>query len=363
MIKVLHTEWSINPGGGQEIRTINEMIAVRDRGIELYLACREGAGIQKMAEKNNFKVFTLPFKGQFDIKTILGLRKIIKEYNIDIVNTHSGKDTWCGGLAAKLAGAKFIRTRHLGLKIGTSRLNFINELADFIFTTGETVRSNMINENRIKPEKIQSIPTGQDPEVFDPSKYDRDECRNKFNIEKDEIAIGYIAVLRGAKRHDNFLKTAKRLIRNYPDKKFTFIIAGGGGGKERIENLITEMSLSSHVNMLGHVDNVPEVLTALDIVVSTSEYEGVPQSIMQALFMNKLVVTTNAGSTPDLYNGNNFLMSDPDVDKVYENLAKAVENIDKENFLDNSRNFMIEEFSIKVLTDKIVDIYNKLLKK
>jgi len=161
VIKVLHTEWS-DGWGGQEIRIINEMIAVREQGIEVFLACTDHAQIKQKALDNNIKVFTLPFRGNADFKTLFGIKNIIKSNQIDIVNTHSGKDTWVGGLAAKLAGVKFIRTRHLSNPINPSRTNFINELADYIFTTGETVRADMINNNRIKPEKIQSIPTGID---------------------------------------------------------------------------------------------------------------------------------------------------------------------------------------------------------
>jgi len=158
-VKVLHTEWS-DGWGGQEIRIINEMLAVREQGVEVFLACTDHAQIKQKALDNNIKVFTLPFRGNADFKTLFGIKNIIKSNQIDIVNTHSGKDTWVGGLAAKLAGVKFIRTRHLSNPINPSRTNFINELADYIFTTGETVRADMINNNRIKPEKIQSIPTG-----------------------------------------------------------------------------------------------------------------------------------------------------------------------------------------------------------
>ncbi len=127
-IRVLHTEWS-DGWGGQEIRILNEMLAVRERGVEIYLACRENARIQEKALEQGIPVFTLPFRGNADLKTLFGLMRIIRRKKIDIVNTHSGKDTWVGGLAAKLTGRKFIRTRHLSNPINPSRLNFINEIA------------------------------------------------------------------------------------------------------------------------------------------------------------------------------------------------------------------------------------------
>ena len=164
-INILHTEWS-DGWGGQEIRIINEMVAIRSQGMKVFLACRDHSIIKHKAKEKNIEVFTLGFKGNADIKTLISLIKIINTNNISIVNTHSGKDTWVGGLAAKFAGVKFIRTRHLSNKINPSRLNFINELADYIFTTGEKIRDDMIKYNRIKESKILSIPSGIDDSIF-----------------------------------------------------------------------------------------------------------------------------------------------------------------------------------------------------
>ena len=358
IIRVLHTEWS-NGWGGQEIRIINEMIAVSEEGVDVFLACRDDSVIKGKALENNIKVFTLPFRGNVDFKTLLSLNKIIKDYSIDIVNTHSGKDTWVGGLAAKLAGIKFIRTRHLSNRISPARTNFINELADYIFTTGESVREDMIKYNRIKPELIQSIPTGIDVDVFDPVLYDREVCRQQFNLQEDEVAIGIIAVLRQFKRHDLFLEMARLLVDSYPDKKLVFLLAGDGPQKDNIVSLIDQLELTSKVRMLGHVGQVPELLTALDaFVLSSDSKEGVPQSVMQALLMNKSVVATNSGSTRDLLNGDNFQLIE--AGSVLA-LVDAISFYLDGNNLNHDRSFIVNHYSKAVMSKKIVHLYHLLL--
>ena len=358
VIKVLHTEWS-DGWGGQEIRIINEMIAVREQGIEVFLACRDHAIIKQKALENNIKVFILPFRGNADFKTLFSLRAIIKEHSIDIINTHSGKDTWVGGLAAKLAGAKFIRTRHLSNRIRSSRTNFINELADYIFTTGESVRADMIKYNRISPEKIQSIPTGIDDDLFDPDKYNKQVCRSQFNIQDGEIAIGIIAVLRQFKRHDLFLKMAKALIEQYPETKLTFLIAGDGPQKENIIDWIDELDLATNVTLLGHVNQVPELLSALDIfVLSSDSKEGVPQSVMQALLMNKAVVSTDSGSTLDLLYQDNFQLVE--TNSVNSLINGVIYHLEREK-IKNTREFIVSNFSKGVMTKKILNIYQELV--
>jgi glycosyltransferase involved in cell wall biosynthesis len=358
IIRVLHTEWS-EGWGGQEMRIMSEMKIMRSKGVEVFLACKELSVIKEQAIQNNIKVFTLAFKGNGDLKTLLKLKKIIQKYSIDIVNTHSGKDTWVGGFSAKISGVKFIRTRHLSNRIKHSRLNFINELADYIFTTGEKVRTDMIKYNRIQANKIISIPSGIDESIFNPKNYDKEKCRKKYKIIDNEIAIGVLAVLRQFKRHDLFIEAAKSLITEHPDKKLVFFIAGDGPQKENIKNIINELKLISSVRMVGHVNNTPEFLSALDILVMCSDSkEGVPQSVMQGLFMNKLVVASNAGSTEDLSHNNNFkLVQNGDLNALVDGISSYIIKGDEVS----TRKHMINYFSSTVMAEKIMTVYEKIL--
>ena len=357
-IRILHTEWS-DGWGGQEIRIINEIKALRLEGIEVFLACRNFSKIKEAALQEKIKVFILPFRGNIDIKTVFLLRRIILDNSIDIVNTHSGKDTWVGGFAAKLTGAKFIRTRHLSNKIKSSKLNFINELTDCIFSTGEKVKVDMIKYNRIDKNKIISIPTGIDETIFNPEIYDREDCRKKLKLNQNEIAIGVLAVLRKFKRHDLFLEMAKMLVMKFPEKKLVFFIAGDGPQKEKIKKIIAEYDLTSHVRMEGHIDNVPEFLSAIDILVLSSDSkEGVPQSVMQGLFMNKQVVATDSGSTSDLFYENNFqLIEKGSVTALVDGVSFYLNN----SITVSSRQFMLSNFSLPVMVNKILSSYKAIL--
>ena len=358
-IKVLHTEWS-DGWGGQEIRIIDEMLTIREQGIEVFLACRDHGIIKQKALEQGIPTFTLPFRGNADLKTIYGLIKIIKNNSIDIVNTHSGKDTWVGGFAAKLSAVKFIRTRHLSNPINPRRTNFINELADHIITTGESVKMSMIKFNRIRPERIQSIPTGIDSNIFNPKLYDRAACRQYFNIKVDEIAIGIVAILRQFKRHDLFLEMAKSLVEKYPDKKLVFLLAGDGPKKDDILMLVKKHDLESKVRILGYINKVPDLLKALDVFVLCSDSkEGVPQSVMQALLMNKNIVATDSGSTKDLLNKDNFQLIEA---ASLLSLIEAVSFYLDGNNSNYDRSFIVNNFSKIVMTKKIVQLYSLILK-
>lgn len=360
-IKVLHTEWS-GGWGGQEIRILNEMLALREQGVEVLLASTAHAQLTQQAQKQGIRCFHLPFGGNADLKTLWGLFKIIKEHKIDIVNTHSGKDTWVGGIAAKMAGAKFIRTRHLSNAIGSSRLNFINEMADYIITTGESVRSAMIQNNRINPAKISSVPSGINQILFDPIKYNRSALREKFKIGNDEIAIGIVAVLRRFKRHDLFVEMAREIIKEFPRTKF--FIAGEGPQQEAIREKIHHYDLGHKIIMTGHLDQSAELLAALDIFTLSSDgFEGVPQSVIQALFMKCAVIATDAGSTQDLWHQDNFkLIKAGDLDELIASVRSLVQEPSlRIQYADKARDFAVAHFSEQEMVQKLLSIYNRLL--
>lgn len=356
-IRVLHTEWSLGYGG-QEIRILNEAKALKSQGVFIAIACRKASEIGKKAKAMGIDVHYLPFRGNTDFVTLFGLMRLILKLNIHIVNTHSGKDTWVGGLAAKLTRRKFIRTRHLSNPIKKHRFNFINELADYVFTTGTQVQSAMILDNRIKPACIASVPTGIDDTYFNPADYDKRQCQKQFKLSSDAIWIGTVGVLRSFKRQDNFIRVAKALIEKNPDKPLQFVIAGEGPQRANLEQLIAELQLEQRVHLIGHIETVPAFLAAIDYFLFTSDCnEGVPQSVIQALMMEKAVVATTAGSTSDLQYQAHFKLVEPSL----QTLISAMQALlDGDKPMPN-RAWLIQHFSMGAMTETILKVYRELL--
>lgn len=370
-IRILHTEWS-DGWGGQEMRILAEMkgfmaqnfkIAQDDNAclIECELACKNGAKIANYALNAGFVVHYLPFKSKFDLKSIFSLAKLLKEREIDILNTHSGIDTWCGILASKLACVRSIRTRHLSAPINPSRLNFINELADFVLTTGKGVKDAMIANNRINPNKIASIPTGIDESVFAPNLYDKNECKSAFNLPKNAVIIGSLGVLRSVKNQQMLLNAILEIHKIH--KNIYFILAGDGPKKDDLERFINENQMNAYTKLIGHINEPAKFLCALDIFVLSSKNEGVPQALAQALFMQKACLSTDVGSVKDLYDGSNFILYENSLNALISALDGLLSKPDSiKNLSQNPQNFVCQNFSLEQMCAKLKNIYLKLNK-
>lgn len=297
-LRILHTEWSMG-WGGQEHRILLECRKMEERGHRTLIACQPGSGILERARARGLRTEEVVIRGGFDPRAIAALWRIIRRGRIQVVNTHSGKDSWAAGFAAKLARADLlVRSRHIALPISNNPLNFVYRMTDGIITTGEAVRDMMIHRNGMDPGKILSIPTGVSLARFDPSRADGSRIRAEFGIPAGVPVVSMVAVFRAMKRHDVLLQAAVRLVREHPGIRF--LLVGEGPGRAGIEQAIRSSGLAGACLLTGHREDVPDLLAASDIVVLTSDLEGVPQSLSQAMAMARPVVAAAVGGIPEL---------------------------------------------------------------
>jgi glycosyltransferase involved in cell wall biosynthesis len=296
---ILHTEWSLG-WGGQEQRIILECRMMMELGHKCLIVCQPGSGILAKARENGIPFEEVTIRSSYDPRAVRDIYRLIKKYGITVVNTHSGKDTWVGSFAARLAGVDLlVRTRHLSVPISTSIFNFVHKMADGIITTGESIRRELITRNRIPAEKVLSIATGVSLKRFDPAKADSSAVRKEFGIPAGVPVVTMVAVLRRMKRHDLLLAAARIVLQGHPETRF--LLVGDGPIANVVKDQIAEMGLGDRAIMTGYRQDIQDILALSDVVVLTSDrFEGVPQSLSQAMAMSLPVVASPVGSIPEL---------------------------------------------------------------
>lgn len=357
MLTILHTE-SSNGWGGQEIRILQESLGMIKRGYRLMIAAPEGSHILRRARESGIRVFPWDFQ-KWNPLSFIRFSSLIKKEGVDIVNTHSSSDSWVASIAARLLRSKIkiIRTRHLSTPIGKSPLNKIiyDLLPDVIITTGEEIRRRMIKDNGFNPSKITSIPTGIDIERFSPSSV-------KPAFPSKGFSVGVIGVLRSWKGHKYFIEAVPKIIKSIPEAEF--YIVGDGPQYENIKRLIDTLSLKDKICMLGHREDIPEIIASLNIIIHPSyANEGVPQSLLQALAMEKPVIAADAGAIKEVIinEKTGFLIPPKNIDKIVEKAVILYKNPELSNAFGKEGRRLVERFySFEGMLDKIESLYRGL---
>jgi glycosyltransferase involved in cell wall biosynthesis len=292
---VLHTE-SSKGWGGQENRILQESLGLAERGVRTILLCQPYSELAQRAQKAGLEVKACWMRKSYDLPAIGSILKIIKAEDINIVNTHSGRDSFLAGIAARLSRRKpvVVRTRHLALPI-TSKTTY-SILPHKIVTVSEYVRGYLIREG-IDPEKVVSIPTGVDLRRFAPDRA-KGSLTSELGLTEDAPLIGTVAILRMKKGYHVLLDAIPLILKKIPEAVFVF--AGDGPQRENISNRIAALNLAKNVILLGLRGDVPDILKSLDLFVLPTQEEALGTAFLEAMAMEKPVIGTDVGGVREV---------------------------------------------------------------
>lgn len=282
----------------------------------------------------------------------------------DIIHTHSSVDSWLGGVAGKVAGVPVVRTRHVSLPVKDFFPNHLlySYIPARILTSGGAI-SDIVKQVRcVDPSKVVSIPAGVDLCRFN-SSISGIKIRKELKVERDQPLIGKIGVIRGWKGHDYFLEAIPIILQQIPDARF--VIVGDGPGFEQIKSKAIAAGLEDSVALLGHREDVPEIMAALDVQVLASFMgEGTPQVIPQAFAMKTPMVATKIASIPELLgNGERGVLIEPEnAQSIAEGVLKLIKDPELAyRLVENAWSFCRKELTIDKMMDATLDVYREVV--
>lgn len=360
MWSIVHTEWS-DGYGGQEHRIVLECREMMRRGHEAAIVCRPEAALLDKARDAGIPSVAVPIRSSADPAAVVSMVRIFRKRRATVVNTHSGRDSWVGSIAAKLAAVPLlVRTRHISVPIRRHTFNLVYRWPDGYITTAGMIRDHLI-EKGIPADRVVSIPTGVDPDRF-LAGTDGTRIREEFAVPSGTFLVSMIGVLRSWKRHEVFLESVLLLQgRGVPVHG---LIVGEGPRRGKIEELIARGGAVNRITVTGYREDVPDILAASDVVLLTSDrFEGVPQVILQALAMGRPVIASPVGGVPEvvLHGKTGFLCPPGDASVYASAMARLAEDPDlRERMGKAGRELVLSGHTAAIMCDRTESFYTRL---
>lgn len=360
-MRIMHLEAS--PGwGGQELRTLNEMIGMRSRGHELFLVVAQGGGLAPKARKQGFQVYELNFHKRNWLYCLIHLFRLFKKHQIQIVNTHSSLDSWIGGLASKMARIPVIRTRHLSTAIrkGLNSKILYGKLSNVVVTTCARIVPVIQEQAKVPKEHCVSIPTGIDPSKIQVDPAEVKAFRKSLGVSPEDCLVGMVCFMRSWKGVDDFLEAAYQL-KKVPHLKWV-IIGGGHSGKYMLK--AKELQLDSVLSFTGHLENPFPAIASLDIfsLLSTA-HEGVSQASLQAALFKKPLITTPTGGLCEVCIDQETGIQVPSFspNRVAEAVLELQNDPKRREIMGkNAHDLVFSKFTYEIMLDRMEEIYSKI---
>ena len=233
--------------------------------------------------------------------------RYLRSHPAQILHSHRYKENLLAALLARRCGVPhLVCTRHgapepfrgwRGMKHGA--IGYVDRMvmrwaAERVVSLSEEMRNQLVRQ--IPADRVVTIPTGIDTEEVR-SELTQSEAKRRLGIPQAAKVVGYAGRLVPIKRLDIFLHAAKRMAPTGSDVRF--VIAGAGPEEEHLLALARELHVEDKVLFLGHRARVYDVMRAFDLFLLCSDHEGLPRSVLEAMFLGVPVVARKVGGVPE----------------------------------------------------------------
>ncbi len=365
--RIIHFITTINRGGAEN--HLYQLASMQNReGCQLLIIYLKGDGYWKTKlETQGIQVVNLQMKFYGDLLPAVKLRKTINEFKPDLIHIHTPPAEVYVRLIYDFIVTKcLVTTKHSdGPFIDSLGINFLGrwaaEKTTRFIAISQAVKKSAIAAG-LNPERFDLIPHGI--EVSSYLKVDglaREKIRQELGI-KDCLVFTVVARLAHQKRIDLILESFDYYL-TVSQTKAHLLIVGSGYLEKELKAKAEELPSRSCITFLGFSDKIPELLSASDVFVFASEYEGFGLVLLEAMVSGLPIIATSTGAIPEIiqHGVNGFLV--PFFEKAkFVGFMQQLEDKSLRHRLGSiGRNLAMSEFTLEKMTEKTWETYQKAL--
>lgn len=207
---------------------------------------------------------------------------------------------------------------------------------------------------------IRVIPNGIDTGPFDAARPMRTSNRTRLGIGANDVAFVCVANLIPYKGHLDLLAAFALVIRVHPEARL-FLVGADRGIGAALAGRASELKIASAVMQLGHRDDIPAILDAMDVAVLASHEEGMSNAILEYLAAGLPIVATRVGGTPEILEGlpGCHLVAREDPDSLAGAMMKALAEFEDSATRTVRRQSAARRFSIDAMVEKHLALYTE----
>ncbi len=289
---------------------------------------------------------------------------ILKREQIDILHTHGYDSGFWGRIAALIARVPVIITHEHGKTLWKRKYQiwferFVNRFTDIRIAVSEDIRRLRIENEHTPPQKIVTIPNGVDVGKFNGS-FSGEHIRNELRVNPKDFIIGTVGRLTPAKAYNVLIDAFEIVHKEIQNSILLFV--GDGELKADLERYAVKKDMENHVRFLGARSDIPELLSVFDTFVLSSDREGLPVALLEAMAAGVPVIATAVGGIPEVINDgwNGYLVPPGSADRLADKIMELLRNEEDRRYISKNAYMTIKEnYTIEKTTQRIEKIYKQ----
>jgi glycosyltransferase involved in cell wall biosynthesis len=305
-------------------------------------------------------------KSKFDPATITALLKVIDRKQVDILHLHGYGATTFGRLAGMLRGLPTILHEHANLTDTPWFQKVADRLlapaTDIAIAVSRGTAEFVIKARQMPPERVKVVYLGVPLEEFArPRSIDEIvSARRELGIAPDEFVAGTVTRLHDSKGN-SFLVDAARLVLNERPRT-RFFVFGEGPLRPALEAQARALNLGDRLVFGGFARDVPGVVSAFDLSVFPSLWEGTPLTVFEALAMGKTILATDADGLVDVltHEKDAFIVPKRDSVALAQAMVRLIDAPDERSRLAAGARLAGTQYDIAAFVRKMQQLYDLL---
>lgn len=343
-------------GGGEKwmVLAASELIK---KGHQVHIGCRMNSLLEQRAKESNVPVVRIDIYTDFSLSGYFQLKKLVKTLGVELIIGCQNKDVRVAGFMSRMTNGPIVLSRQ-GVQLlnrsGKYKWSFL-PYCDGIITNTNSIKKEYDSYGWWDDEFVKVIYNGINEGNISDKRYDLSDYIPS-SVEKPLIIVSTGRLAR-QKGFEYLIDAAKSIVERHA--YVYFFIAGTGKLEAALKRQIHELKLERNVHLLGFHKNISELLNTADIFVLPSLYEGMPNSLMEALAHGIPAVST-------CVNGVEELMIDGEHGYIVESesvssLEKAIEQLIVDTELEEKGQRGAEHVKKKFSIEKMVNSLEKHL--
>lgn len=334
-----------------------------------YCLCPEPGELSEELEKIDCKCFFLPLynikpRNIFKFRSMFtGIRKIIKEHNIDIIHPDHSSDAFFSGLAKRGTNCKMIWHIRWNEKHPKDRIH--ERLADGIIGVSDASIQRFSGASEFM-NKYETIYNGVDCKLFCPVD-NIDKLRSELGMPDNKFIILFVGILKEGKGIFEILDALNIIKNNNDEMPFTFFIGTWPGDevKDRFHTKADDFDLRDDIKILPHQSEIYRWMQASDVLLIPSHEgnEGMPRVLYEAMACGTTGIGSYTSGVREAVTDNSgMLVNEKSPDELAAAIKKLIDNPELlEKLQKGGRKRALAHFEVKSQTKKIENFYYKIL--
>ena len=296
------------------------------------------------------------------------LARWLRKHQIDVVHAHLPLSGVVARLACHMASVPMVYTEHnLQERYHplTRRANLLTwGLQSQVVAVSQEVADSVAKHatgKRRQQVPVRVVHNGIDTSTMRNDAESAGRLRSELGIPESAPVVGTVAVFRKQKRLDHWLEVARRLVESHPDAHF--LLVGDGPLRAELEELARTLRLRS-VHWVGLQKDVSQYLSAMDLFLMTSEFEGLPLALLEAMSCELPVVVTSVGGIAEVVTPESArLCAFEDLDDLTGSCSDLLSKGQARRSLGAQARAVIERnFSVERMAGELEEIYLRAAK-